>query len=150
MHHWNTILSVMFLFWKVRVSRMHTLIWKETGTFVDVEKKQGILFSCSQSERQIGRPCSIKLLRPLVLGVIRPVATTVYLSVALTRNTKSTCLSAWPHMLPQYRKSYVTTTVSTATTERVWRIRPKFVVGNQTSGTCIHKVYTLQAFYAKH
>lgn len=149
MHHLHTVLFVLVLFWKMRVSRMHILTCKETGNFVAVEKEQGKLFSSSQSERQMAelvpsgywdRACSV---------FIRAVAKTMYLSVALTRNTKSPRLSWWPHMLPHYRNSYVRTSMPTANPERVWRIRPKVFVGNQTSDACIHKVFVRRLFMQK-
>jgi hypothetical protein len=51
------------------VSRMPTLIGKETDKFVTVEKEQGKLFSCSQSEWQMAELVPIRLLRPRVFGV---------------------------------------------------------------------------------
>jgi hypothetical protein len=35
---------------------MHTVTCKETGKFGAVEKEQGKLFSCSQSERKMAEP----------------------------------------------------------------------------------------------
>jgi len=98
MHHLHTIFFVLVLFWKARVSRMHTLTCKETGKFVVVEKEQGKLFSCSQSERQMAELVSSGYWDRVCSVFISAVAKTMYLSVALTRNTKSPRLSGWPHV----------------------------------------------------
>ena len=143
MHHWHTILFVLFLFWKVRVSRMQTLICRE---FAAVEKEQSTLFSCSQSERLMAKHVPSRYRDRVCSESIRPVAITVYLSVALTLNTKSTCLSGWPHTLPLYRKSSVRTSMPNAKPEHVWRIRPKVFVGNQKSDTCIYKDFARRLY----